>query len=118
MLTRALSDLQRYPLKLYQIRSVKAIVVFMTVLNSDYLSIDSYEQEMRKFVLENKTEIRKPLHEWLLKIMLRESQSPKCADGSFQGVWNRREIKMTQPALPYDYTCFADGTSFVYEIFL
>ena len=65
MLTRAMSNLQRNPLKLYQIRSVKAIVVFMTVLNSDYLSIDSYEQEIRKFVFENKTEIRKPLHEWL-----------------------------------------------------
>ena len=29
-----------------------------------------------------------------------------------QGVWNRREIQLTRPALPYDYTCFADGTSF------
>ena len=23
-----------------------------------------------------------------------------------------REIETTRPALPYDYTCFADGTSF------
>ena len=33
-----------------------------------------------------------------------------------QGVCNRREIQLTRPALPYDYTkytCFADGTSFV-----
>ena len=33
-----------------------------------------------------------------------------------QGVCNRREIQLTQPALPYDYTkytCFADGASFV-----
>ena len=29
-----------------------------------------------------------------------------------QGVWNRREIQMTRPALQYDYTCFADGTTF------
>ena len=28
-----------------------------------------------------------------------------------QGVWNRREIQLTRPALPYDYTCFADGYS-------
>ena len=35
--------------------------------------------------------------------------------GFIQGVWNswnRREIQTTWPALPYDYTCFADGTSF------
>ena len=74
-------------------------------------------QEMQ-FFWQIKQKIKKPLHEGLLKIILRESQSPKCADGSFQGVWNRREIQMTQPALPYDYTCFADGTSFVYEIFV
>ena len=30
---------------------------------------------------------------------------------SYQGVWNRREIPLTRPALPYDYTCFADGYS-------
>ena len=24
-----------------------------------------------------------------------------------QGVWNKREIQLTRPALPYDYTCFA-----------
>ena len=29
-----------------------------------------------------------------------------------QGVWIRREIQLTRPALPYDYTCFADGTLF------
>ena len=34
-----------------------------------------------------------------------------------QGVRNRREIQLTRFALPYDYTCFADGTTFVYEIF-
>ena len=34
------------------------------------------------------------------------------------GVGNRREIQLTQFALPYDYTCFAEGTpAFVYEIF-
>ncbi len=30
-----------------------------------------------------------------------------------QGVRNRREIQLTRFALPYDYTCFADGTPFV-----
>jgi len=35
-----------------------------------------------------------------------------------QGVWINREIQLTRPALPYDYTCFADGTSFVKEIFV
>jgi len=34
-----------------------------------------------------------------------------------QGVWNRREIRLTRFALPYDYTCFADGTPFVWETF-
>ena len=29
-----------------------------------------------------------------------------------QGVKNRREIQLTRFALPYDYTCFADGTPF------
>jgi len=29
-----------------------------------------------------------------------------------QGVWNRREIQLTRPALPYDHACFTDGTSF------
>ena len=29
-----------------------------------------------------------------------------------QGEWKRREIQLTRPALPYDYTCFADGTPF------
>jgi len=27
------------------------------------------------------------------------------------------EIELTRPTLPYDYTCFADGTSFVLELF-
>ena len=31
--------------------------------------------------------------------------------GTEQGVRNRREIQLTRFALPYDYTCFADGTS-------
>ena len=35
-----------------------------------------------------------------------------------QGVWIRREIQLTRPALPYDYTCFADGTLFKKEIFV
>ena len=25
------------------------------------------------------------------------------------GVWNVKEIETTRPALPYDYTCFANG---------
>ena len=29
-----------------------------------------------------------------------------------------REIQLTRFALPYDYTCFADVTSFVQEIFV
>jgi len=33
--------------------------------------------------------------------------------GYYQGVWNRREIQLTRPALPHDYTSFADGTPFV-----
>ena len=33
-----------------------------------------------------------------------------------QGVW-RREKKLTRLALPYDYTCFADGTPFENEFF-
>ena len=36
---------------------------------------------------------------------------------SKQGVRNRREIQLTRFALPYDYTCFADDTPFVKEIF-
>ena len=38
---------------------------------------------------------------------------------SNQGVWIRREVKLTWPALLYDYiyTCLADGTPFVQEIF-
>ena len=36
----------------------------------------------------------------------------KSSMGLFQGVWNRREVQMTRPALPYDYTCIVDGTSF------
>ena len=28
-----------------------------------------------------------------------------------QGVWNRREIQLTWPALPHAYACFADGCS-------
>ena len=36
---------------------------------------------------------------------------------SNQGVWHRREIQLTRPAIPYDYTCFADGTPFVSEVF-
>ena len=38
-----------------------------------------------------------------------------------QGVWNRREIQLTRPALYHmiiQYTCFADGSSFVKEIFV
>ena len=35
-----------------------------------------------------------------------------------QGVWNRREIQRTRTALPYNYACFADGTSFEQEIFV
>ena len=34
-----------------------------------------------------------------------------------QGVWNSRETQLTRPALPYDYTCFADGTSEYSEMF-
>ena len=34
----------------------------------------------------------------------------KCLQGLLQGVWKRKEKQMTRPALPYDYTCFADGT--------
>ena len=30
-----------------------------------------------------------------------------------QGVRNTRQIQLTRFALPYDYTCFADGTPFV-----
>ena len=30
---------------------------------------------------------------------------------------NRRERQLTQFALPYDYTCFADGTPFYIELF-
>ena len=35
-----------------------------------------------------------------------------------QGVWNIKEIEMTQPALPCDYLCFADRTPFEKEIFV
>jgi len=31
------------------------------------------------------------------------------AGGIYQGVRNRREIQLTRFALPFDYTCFADG---------
>ena len=31
-----------------------------------------------------------------------------------QGVWKIREIESTQPALPYNYTCFADGIHLKY----
>ena len=34
-----------------------------------------------------------------------------CLITDNQGVWNRREIKLTRPTLTYDYTCFADGYS-------
>ena len=34
-----------------------------------------------------------------------------------QGVRNRREGQLTRFALPYDYTCFADGTPFYIELF-
>ncbi len=34
-----------------------------------------------------------------------------------QGVRNRRERQLTRFALPYDYTCFADGTPFYIELF-
>ena len=37
--------------------------------------------------------------------------------GIDQGVRNRRERQLTRFALPYDYTCFADGTPFyIYKI--
>ena len=49
---------------------------------------------------------------WILKFPLHN-----CNFSSTQGVWNIREIEPTRPALPYDYTCFADGTPFVKEIF-
>ena len=41
-----------------------------------------------------------------------ENNVNKCVNikGAIQGVWTRREIQLTQPALPYDYKCFADGT--------
>ena len=28
------------------------------------------------------------------------------------GAWNIREMESIWPALPYNYTCFADGTTF------
>ena len=31
------------------------------------------------------------------------------AGGIYQGVRNRRETQLTRLALPFDYTCFADG---------
>ena len=34
-----------------------------------------------------------------------------------QGARNRRERQLTRFALPYDYTCFADGTPFYIELF-
>ena len=34
-----------------------------------------------------------------------------------QGARNRRERQLTRFALPYDYTCFIDGTSFYIELF-
>ena len=37
--------------------------------------------------------------------------------GFIQGVRNRRERQLTRFALPYDYTCFADGTPFYIELF-
>ena len=33
------------------------------------------------------------------------------SDSHMQGVWNRREIQLTRPALEYDYKCFADVTA-------
>ena len=36
---------------------------------------------------------------------------------NIQGVWNIREKESTRLALPYDYTCFADGTPFEKEFF-
>ena len=46
-------------------------------------------------------------------------QSVQYSDmGAQQRVWNRREIQLTRPALPYDYTCFADGTLLKKEIFV
>ena len=38
---------------------------------------------------------------------------------SFMGPMKEFEIegRLTRPALPYDYTCFAYGTPFVYAIF-
>jgi len=32
-----------------------------------------------------------------------------------QGVWNTMEKGSTRPALPYDCTCFAEGTPFEKE---
>ena len=43
----------------------------------------------------------------------------KCIFSTNLGVWNRREIQLTRFALPYDYTCFADGYSIcIRNIFL
>ena len=41
-----------------------------------------------------------------------ENNVNKCVNikGAIQGVWTRREIQLTRPALTCDYTCFADGT--------
>ena len=33
------------------------------------------------------------------------------SDSHMQGVWNRRKIQLTRPALQYDYKCFADVSS-------
>ena len=45
-------------------------------------------------------------------INLAQKKKEIFAKGNEQGVWKRREIQMTRPALPYDYTCYADGTPF------
>ena len=42
----------------------------------------------------------------------KRGMNPAVTIGFTQGVRNRREIELTRFALPYDYTCFADGTSF------
>ena len=44
-------------------------------------------------------------------LVLRNSRKVKIVHQFKQGVWNRREIQQTRPALPYDYACFADGHS-------
>ena len=48
-----------------------------------------------------------------LKLLYTAVQLVFYTNISIHGVWNRREIQLTWPALPYDYACFADGTPFV-----